>query len=280
MGPRRRSSRRFETRSQRAARRQSVWGWVIIGAVLVVTALIVYGYQSLDRVQLDARGCPENGGDSITVVIIDGSDPITPRQQAFLRNHLNAIKADIAVGGALEVYRLGVDMESLLEPLVSACNPGRGRDVDPLTGSQVRAEKVWREVFEAPIQEAFTHLLDPSTEAWSPIFESVQSVAITTFAAPGWQERPKRLILVSDLLQYTPDFSHYRGPGEFETFRTGRYYQRVRTDLRGVEVTNFYLPRQTRHNVQGREHLDFWKAYFIDQGARPGRPAFFVHVEG
>ena len=280
MDPRRRSSRKLETRSRRAARRQSIWGWVIIAAVLVATALIVYGYQGLERVQLDARGCPQNGGNAITVVVIDGSDPITPRQQAFLRNHLNAIKADIPIGGALEVYRLGVDMESLLEPLVSACNPGRGRDVDPITGSQVRAERIWQDAFEAPIEEAFSRLLDPTTEAWSPIFESVQSVGITTFAAANWQERPKKLILVSDLLQYTPGFSHYHGPGDFETFQSGRYYQRIRTNLRNVEVTVFYLPRQTRNNVQGGRHLDFWKSYFLDQGARPGQPAFFIHVEG
>ena len=65
-----------------------------------------------------------------------------------------------------------------------------------------------------------------------------------------------------------------------DEFRKGSYYHKVRTDLMGVEVTVFYVPRDTRNNVQGQDHLEFWKAYFLDQGARSGEPALFVHVEG
>src|SRR6267154_1624177 len=87
-------------------------------------------------------GCPPQGGNSLVTVVIDGSDEIRPRQQAFLRNQLECIKAEIPVEGRLEVYKLGSDPEQILDPVVEVCNPGRGSDFSPWTHSPKRAEKL------------------------------------------------------------------------------------------------------------------------------------------
>jgi hypothetical protein len=212
--------------------------------------------------------------------VIDGSDEIGSRQQAFLRNHLEGIKAEIPVGGRLEVYKLGSDPERLLEPVVEACNPGRGSDVGRWTHSPKRAEKLWQDAFQSKLQKAFDELLKPSKEQASAIVESVQSIGIKSYSNSHWRYKPKRLILISDMLQYTSGFSQYDRVVPFETFRDSAYYRKVRTNLSGVEVTVFYIPRETRGKIQGAAHVSFWKSYFLDQGARPGAPALFVHVEG
>jgi hypothetical protein len=241
-----------------------------------------YFYRSIRSEPLDSHtGCPSDGGNSLVTVVIDGSDEIRTRQQAFIRNQLEGVKAEIPVGGRLEVYKLGSDPEQLLEPVVEACNPGRGSDVGPWTHSPKRAEKLWQDAFQSKLQNAFDDLLKPSKEQASAIVESVQSIGIKSYAKPHWRDKPKHLILISDMLQYTPGIiSHYERVAPFETFRDSAYYRKVRTNLSGVEVTVFYIPRETRGKIQGPAHLNFWKSYFLDQGARPGSPALFVHVEG
>jgi hypothetical protein len=277
----RRSSGQRKSLHEEDARKKNVIGSAIIIVVLAAAGTLFYFYQTAarDDVVLET-GCPVGGAISLTTVIIDGSDRITQRPQAFLRNHIEAIKQDIPRGGALEVYRLGKDPDRLLDPIVSVCNPGRGSDVDPLTKSRKRAEKVWQDTFQSKLQDVFDRLLNVPEESSSPIFESIQSVSISSFASPQWRNKPKRLVLVSDMLQFTKEFSHYETPGNFEKFRGTSYYHKVRTDLSEVEVTVFYVSRDTRKKTQGEGHRDFWKAYFLDQGARPGKPAMFVQVEG
>ena len=187
----RRSSRLRRSPDDEERRKQNILGGAIIVSALAIAGTLVYFYQTATWNAYDEEtGCPVDGATSITAVVVDGSDPIAPRQQAFLRNHLEAIKQDIPRGGALEVYRLGTDPERLLEPVVSVCNPGRGTDVNPWTGSQKRAEKLWRNTFQSRLQDVFDRLLNTGEEDQSPIFESIQSVGITRFASPQWQEKP------------------------------------------------------------------------------------------
>ncbi|MFC4352285.1 hypothetical protein ACFOW6_12115 [Fodinicurvata halophila] len=254
---------------------------MIGGLVIAVMGGGLFAYQNFTREPLNPEtGCPESGADSLTVVMVDGSDPLTARQRAFVVNQLEDVKEETPVGGALKVYRLGTDMEDLLEPLAFVCNPGRAEDVNELVASPKRVERRWNEVFQSRLDEVFKKLLKPGQEDWSPIFESVQSVGITNFSDNDWEGKPKKLVIISDLLQYTPRYSHYEDPGDFEEFKNIDYYKEIRTNLKGVEVTLYYVPRDTQRDIQGQEHLEFWKDYFINQGAKPGDPAFFVHVQG
>jgi hypothetical protein len=279
--PRRSSRRRKTPYDTDDARKKNLIGLGLIAGVLALMGGAFYFYEKLPRVAFDPEtGCPDGGGVSLTAVLIDGSDPLSPRQQAFLRNHLEAIKEEIPRGGALEVYRLGTDREALLEPVVSVCNPGRGGDADPWTESRKRADKLWNDTFQAKLQGVFDTLLNAGEEKQSPIFEAIQSVGITSLSKPHWQDKPKRLVLVSDMLQFTDNFSHYHGSDDFKAFSGTPYYRKVRTDLSGVDVTVFYIPRETARGAQSEAHREFWKAYFLDQGARPGRPSLFVYVEG
>lgn len=274
-------SLRLRSRSSKArAKQQNLVGFILLAIAFLASGAGVYFYATHRPVAYDPEtGCPVGGAISLTVVLIDESDPIAPRQQAFLKNHLEAIKESTPRHGAIEVFALGVDREKLLESVIKVCNPGSEADIDPLVESPKRAQKAWRS-FQDRLQEVFDHMLAPDRTDWSPIFESVQSVAISSLNHPDWRDKPRRLVIVSDLLQYTPEFSHYHGPGDFAAFRQSAYYRKVRTNLAGVKVTVFYLPRQTVNRVQGPRHLDFWKEYFLDQGARPGREGLFIHVEG
>src|SRR5690606_34075213 len=100
----------------------------------------------------------------------------------------------------------------------------------------------------------------------SPILESIQSVALTSFArAP---DRPRRLVVISDMLQHTEDLSHYRGEHNFLAFRASPRWRRLRPDLAGVEVEIFYVWRDTGLDVQGASHVQFWRDVITEAGGR------------
>ena len=255
-------------------------GGFFLAVALTIAAGVVYAYTALRPEPLAAdTGCPLSGPTSVTVVLVDDSDVIAPRQQAFLRNQLEEIKAGIPAGGALRVFSMGAASGDLLQPVATVCNPGRPEDASGLTSSVKRVARTYREVFDEPLQKLFDGLLATGTTKHSRIFEAIQSVGITTFSDPQFKDRPRRLVIVSDLLHYSPEFSHYSAPGDFDAFSGMPYYRQVRTNLRDVEVSVLYLRRETKAGIQGPRHLSFWRDMLLDEGALPSG-TFFKQVEG
>ena len=78
----------------------------------------------------------------------------------------------------------------------------------------------------------------------------------------------RRLVVVSDLLQNVPGYSHYQSPPDFEQWR-GTPYAREFLDLSllGVRVDILYLKREVTRSLQTRGHVTFWEEYFHAVGA-------------
>ena len=93
----------------------------------------------------------------------------------------------------------------------------------------------------------------------------LQLVGINGFRKHAVQG-PKRLVLVSDMLHNTPQFSMYQGALEFEAFEANDYAKKAQADLRDVTVELHYL--MTTPRLQTRRNLAFWERYFERAGAR------------
>jgi hypothetical protein len=241
------------------------------GALCALIALAgMYIYFRSQRVELDKETlCPVSGPRSLTVLLIDRTDPLTAVQQGALRKHLDAMQHEIERYGGLVVYSVGPIGEALLRPEASRlCNPGRREDIHPAIGNPHLMERKWREQFAAPLAQLFTQLVKPHEAATSPIMESIQSVAITALRGSQLNQIPRRLVIVSDMLQHTPAYSQYSTVASFEAFRQMPYYRQVRTDLTGIEVHIVYVRRDTRTRVQGRAHIEFWQQYIADMGGK------------
>src|SRR5262249_53067496 len=104
-----------------------------------------------------------------------------------------------------------------------------------------------------------------------------QSVSVSAFAGSGRQEIPKHLVIVSDMLQYTLEYSQYDRVQSFDTFRSSNYHRRVRADLKGADVEIIYIRRGTRNAVQGKAHIRFWEDYIRDAN---GSLTHVVPLEG
>ena len=239
--------------------------------VLVVLAIVGggagYFYLQQSRVALDDTTlCPKGGAQTLTVVLVDRTDPLTTIRQAALRRRLEEIKDSVAQYGALQIYSVEPIGETLLRPVADLCNPGRGADIDPYFGNPRLVEKRWQEGFAMPIERLLDDLMQVDEADSSPIMESIQSIAVSILRGNATTKIPKRLIIASDMLQHTVEFSQYKGGLDFQEFRKSDYYHRFRADLRGVEVEIIYVRRDTRRAVQGKAHILFWRDYIRDQG--------------
>ena len=243
----------------------------LLAVLCVIVAGIGYIYFHLEmnvRPTDSVTFCPtdEKGPHSITAILIDLTDPFNITQQAALKDRLNDLKDHASKYDLLEVYSVEPTQTQLLQPKFSMCSPGRGEDTNDWIGNPRMIEERWQKLFDAPLQNMFGSISAGETAEISPIMESIQSVVVTKLGAQKVKAIPKRLIIVSDLLQYVKDYSQYRTLDRFDKFRDSPYYQGVRADLSGIDVEIWYVRRKKTLPLQGEKHIDFWRDYIADQG--------------
>jgi hypothetical protein len=240
----------------------------------VVGLALAYGFYLLivtraSHAVLDpATYCPPEGPQALTAVIIDTTDGLNLVQRTDLVNEIENLIAAIPRFGGLDIYTVHPVEEQPPQPVFHKCNPGRAAEISEWTGNPNMVERNWREGFRQPLESVLADTLSAAEADSSPILESIQWVTINALTAPGRFELPRRLVVVSDLLQHTSGLSHYRGAEEFEKFAQTPYYRRIRAPLEGVTVDLLMVRRDTRAAVQGPALIRFWTDYFDAQGAR------------
>lgn len=218
-------------------------------------------HRSLDATTL----CPADPS-SITVLLVDVTDPMnTPQRQDFM-NQLAKLKNSIPRYGKLIVAKVDATATSLLTPVIVRCNPGTAADVSETTGNPAAVQRKWNEGFDKPLQEAFEHIANASGAAQSPILESIQSVALTELQKPTVDGKPKRLVVASDLLQNTEGASFYKGLPDPAVFTSSPEFRKTRTDLRGVTVELWMLERSDAAATQPRALADLWERIITAEG--------------
>lgn len=233
-------------------------GVAAIGAAYIVVAK---GNRALDEETL----CPTSPA-SITVLLVDVTDPMTTAQRQDFRNQLTRLRNSVPRYGKLIVAKVDSAASNLLEPVIVRCNPGTAADVSELTGNPRSVQQAHQEGFIEPLDRAFQTLSAASGADRSPIFESVQSVALTELQPPEVANLPRRLVVVSDLLQNTDNVSFYRGLPDDDALLSSPAFRRVRTDLTDVEVEIWMLERSDAPQTQPRALIDLWDRAIAEQG--------------
>ncbi|HEX6996579.1 MAG TPA: hypothetical protein VF322_00440 [Gammaproteobacteria bacterium] len=272
-----RSSRGVGRLRQAPARRERS-ALAVAGAVFALVALVgvgigAYVLSRASHVAIDPETlCPvEQPPAEVVAVLLDMSDRLNEVQLLAVRNHLNRILyGELPRFARVEVYAVQDRPSAVAEPVVGLCNPGKGDDLSRIYQNPDLARRRWERDFAESIGAKLDALLAAPDSASSPIFEAIQAVAVRLFGKPEYDGVPKRLIVVSDLLQNVrgrgSHGSHYRGVPAFEEFRSSPYFAQVRADLDGVRVHLYYMNRSDQ-SVQGARHIRFWDEYFSAQGA-------------
>ena len=243
------------------------------GALLIgVIALVLVG----PRVpEVDDRLCPKTTGPlGATILLLDTSDPLTPKHRAELERLANQIASQqvgrlgIAPGELLAVYELSKD-PGQPKQLIEVCRPFKNpKDRtwrDDIHQGRRYAERDWTR-FEDALTNGFPERSSESQTA-SPLLETIAVLAARHSSGKrGNHEFDVHFVVFSDLLQHTQRLSHY---GSYPSAKDMRDTARdLLTDLTGSRVSLFRLERPEYAKWQTEDHYYWWTELVREQGGQ------------
>lgn len=243
------------------------------GILLLAIALIIAcGFASAYLFALNKHAsidhqtfCKKGGIDEVSVVLIDHTDHFNDVQSAELKRELKSIAKNIPQNSWLKLIAVSTDLSSLLKEEPPFCNPGDETTVNDATGNKKLAKSLYEKRYKSKIDEMLASILLTNAQNSSPIMEAIQAASVTTFKSDD-APAVKKLIIVSDLLQHTDEFSMYKEIPDFKDFRKLPYWNKINTDLEDVEVHVFVIRRDGADELQNTKLIKFWADYFSAQG--------------
>lgn len=268
----------YQHRQQQGRRKQ--WLGVVLLLLVVAAVAAVFLFKlSLQRqhIALDPQThCPLDGPSGYLAVVFDKTDSYNNIQQRFLTRWFKRLKQDLPTGTQVSLYVIDGSGQARLDPSLVVCNPDNGQHANALYENPELLQKRWHERFEQPLDQAISAFMQPSTADSSPIFEMLQVVALSAFppaaGSAGDSRRddakPKRIVLISDMIQHTPEWSQYRGQMDLSKLKASPYFTRVGTNLQGAEVEILYVRRDGKEALQSKRHALFWADYIAAIGGQ------------
>jgi hypothetical protein len=253
-------------------RRSSGFGWSGLGGILLLVLAIAVGgalawfyFSAVPRPVLDAQSlCPVTGPQGVTVVLVDTSDDLPETTRREVLGQLDDMITTLPPFYRLDIRVLdiaGVRSRSLF----SKCNPGDGAGLSEWTDNPRIARLRWIEDFRKPAVQAVKSSIAAAKAASSPLMAAIQDIAIDQFTGAASQNARKTLYIISDMIEYTRDYSQYPRAGDlsFARYKQSPAYLKFRTDLHGATVIIRYVTRQTggQSVIDGTKHMEFWKEW-------------------
>ncbi len=217
-------------------------------------------------------GCPETGPAALTAILVDATDQVGAISRADVLAHLNEYVETSREDELVLAYEAKPVGEEVGDPLLSVCHPGDPDQASEWTENPRLIRRRLEERFRRPLEELFADLLGREAAATSPLMESVQSVAVSVLARYEYADIPKRLILVSDLMQNTDNLSFFRQAVDYDAFAGAVGADALSTDLRGTAVEILFVQRAAHRRLEDtRGLIAFWQRWIEAQGGTVNR---------
>lgn len=250
-------------------RERGPWFWRGAIALMITSVFGLFAAAAMNQPPATEQetGCRLDRRDpSHTIILVDQSDPFNATDLAWVR----ALLEDEA--RALPKYgRLTLSVPNAASPydpvtVWSGCSPGSAEGANPIFQNPRMIEQAWQRKFHDPLLAGAEGVLVDNVAPSSPLMEAM----FTLGDRPDFQaQTPKRrLILVSDLMQHSKDFSMYRTGTDWEAYE-GTPLMDMRPGLAGVDVVARVVPRQEYALPLG-EVKAFWQRWFRGTGATYG----------
>ena len=178
------------------------------------------------RVAVDGKTmCPLDGPSGYTVILIDATDEFSAIQKADLKRYFSDLKRDVPKHSQIAIFApQEMSDEDFLSPELKICNPGDAKGISGMTANPVQIQRKYEVDFSDKIDNVLDHGLMSEGAPISPVMEMIQAVSVEAF--PLNSSKPKRLIIVSDMLQNADWYSHYRDEVAFDVARENPRFQR------------------------------------------------------
>jgi hypothetical protein len=238
---------------------------LIFLALAALGALAVFYFSVTPKPKLDAASlCPVDGPYGITVVLVDTSDDLPEPTQREVLGQLEDQISELPDYHKLDIRVLDI-AGGRSRSLFSKCNPGDGTGLSEWTENPRLARMRWLENFRQPAKVAVKNSLSSAKAKSSPIMGAIQDIAIDQFSSAAAQKVEKKLIVISDMLEFTPLYSQYPGAGDlsYQRFKRSSAYLKFRTDLHDAHVKIEYV-QQTQVAIDSVRHIEFWRDWITD----------------
>jgi hypothetical protein len=249
--------------------------WMLTGFISIVLLCVIGGlvwYFVLDeKPSYDkVTGCPLVDGqvrpNAQTVIVIDTTDPLTDIQTDEVRIAINnLVTRSLNNGDLLSIYGVREDKHASRRPLFEACKIRDGSDANALTENERKLKKRFNSFFKEPLHKVLDETTSlKETAKTSPILEVLQSVSVNSIQK--WNvEGDRKLVIFSDMLHNTPEWTLYQRKPSFDQFNKTSYAAQVKAPLMGVDVSLYVLMNNPKFQTQ--RNLGFWREYFKNSGA-------------
>lgn len=199
-----------------------------------------------------------------TLILVDATDRLEPRHRRRLEAVVRQEQQRLPRYGRLTLMALRADRPQEPRQLFSLCNPGDGASANPLFQNTKAAQTRWEEGFGAALDRAIRRAGAGRAADASPILASLRAAA----ADPDFAASPlrRRLVLVSDLLEYEPG-----GLSLYDPRAPLAPEQAAPAALDAVEVRVAPLDRPDHAEAQRRAARFFWAPYLTASGANSVR---------
>lgn len=245
----------------------SLWIGAAALGLLVLAASGAFGYfvwqAYANRITLNQNLCRPEGPGSQTIVLVDATDALHPLTQTEILTLLEDVADGVPTNGLLELRTLEPG-EQRSEVLFALCNPGTGEELSEITAAPALARKRWVDSFNAPLEAAMAQVVSASQADSSPIMAALQQIAVERLTSARDRATPSRIIVISDMLEHTPDFSIYQSGPDFAAFEQSRSARANATNLSAAEVEIWYLHRETRFSSV--DVVQFWTQWVSESG--------------
>ena len=236
-------------------------GYLLLGFFVVIVSIAIYFLATKNTIELDkVTGCEKVAGpNNFYVIILDNTDSLRTIQKSNVRKKIKGIVNEAGPNDKIIIYSLSNFSVEKTVPLIDICSMRDGSDADKFTENEALLRKRKSELFDAPIEEAVNKMLqnDKASQA-SPIIELIQKIRIENIP-DKIKNKKVEINLFSDLLQHSENFSFYDKNYDLKKFLKSLEFEKIRSDLSGIEVTIWQLINSQIDNIRIRDH---WKEIF------------------
>ena len=242
-------------------------GYILLGFFLMIVVIAIYILATKNTIELDKiTGCEKVAGpNNFYVIILDNTDSLRTIQKSNVRKKIKGIVNEAGPNDKIIIYSLSNFSVEKTVPLIDICSMRDGSDADKFTENEALLRKRKSELFDAPIEEAVNKMLqnDKASQA-SPIIELIQKIRIENIP-DKIKNKKVEINLFSDLLQHSENFSFYDKNYDLKKFLKSLEFEKIRSDLSGVEVTIWQLINSRIDNIRLRDH---WKEIFTNMNTK------------
>jgi len=264
-----RQARRIERATSPEVASDRRKGVFLIAFAIASAAAMAVAYVSYDEISVvKETNCREDGlVPAHYVLLVDATDKVPHQYATFAKDKVAALQDALPMYGKFTMLTFSGDKETTVTEVFSKCNPGRGFQVNAFMESPKVKDARWNAYYWKPIEVELMKLEKLPQADRTPLLEVLEDISSRSDFSDQISDR--RLIVISDLLQYTKSFSQYsKDKLEFDDFEDTEYYQDLNVNLSDVTVELKYIKRKSAKRYQGKKHREFWSDLFDDADAK------------